>query len=59
MHQFFHCMLPRMEIEDEHIVKLVELKKETADTENLFRQKLQDGIEILLRCKTIRDYARQ
>jgi hypothetical protein len=52
-------MLPRMEIKDEHIVKLMELKVETSDNEATFSNMLQDGIELLIRSKTIRDFARQ
>ena len=52
---FFHTMLPRGgEIKDEHIVKLVCLKQDTPDTEKMFMNTLQDGIELLLRSKEIR-----
>lgn len=48
-------MLPRGgEIKDEHIVKLICLKQDTPDTEKMFMNTLQDGIEILIRSKEIR-----
>jgi len=46
---FFYSMLPRMKISDSHIVKLVALKLHTPDTEKMFADSLQDGIEILMR----------
>ena len=54
---FFHSMLPMMEISDSHIVKLVALKNDTADSQQQFASILQDGIELLLRSKQIRELA--
>ena len=52
---FFNHMLPRSgEIKDEHIVKLVCLKQDTHDTDKVFMNTLQDGIELLIRSKEIR-----
>ena len=51
---FFHSLLPRMEVSDAHIVRLVSLKLETSDTEQMFANTLQDGIELLIRSKEIR-----
>jgi len=48
---FFYQMLPRMKISDSHIVKLVSLKQETPDNEQMFASMLQDGIELLIRSK--------
>lgn len=52
-------MLPRMKISDSHIVKLVSLKLETSDNEGMFANTLQDGIELLMRSKAIRELALQ
>lgn len=52
---FFHSMLPKhYEIKDEHIVRLVCLKQDTHDTDKVFMNTLQDGIELLIRIKEIR-----
>jgi aminopeptidase N len=53
---FFHMMLPTMQVKESHIVKLVALKNETPDSQLQFACLLQDGIEVLLRCKQIRDH---
>ena len=55
---FFHSLLPTMQIADQHIVKLVALKNETPDSEHNFTKMLQDGIEILVRCMQIREFAK-
>lgn len=54
---FFHNMLPRMKITDSHIVKLVSLKLQTSDNEQMFATTLQDGIEILMRSQSIKAFA--
>ena len=54
---FFYTMLPRMEIKDSHIVKLVQIKNEIPDTNSMFTNMLQDGIELLIRSKAIREMA--
>jgi len=46
-----------MTIDDKHIVKLVLLKNDVADNNKTTMNMLQDGIELLLRSKTIREYA--
>ena len=52
---FFHNLLPRIgDIKDEHIVRLVCLKQDTHDTDKVFTNILQDGIELLVRSKEIR-----
>jgi len=52
---FFAHMLPRVgDIKDEHIVRLVCLKQDTHDTDKVFANQLQDGIELLVRSKEIR-----
>ena len=58
LESFFHSLLPTMQIADQHIVKLVALKNETADSEHNFTKMLQDGIEILVRCMQIREFAK-
>jgi hypothetical protein len=53
-------MLPRAgDIKDEHIVKLVCLKQDTHDTDKVFMNTLQDGIELLIRSKEIRALNKQ
>jgi hypothetical protein len=57
---FFSAMLPRVgEIKDEHIVRLVCLKQDTHDTDKVFMNQLQDGIELLVRSKEIRALNKQ
>jgi len=56
---FFRVLLPRMEVSDAHIVRLVELKLETADTQGPFGKVIQNGIESLLQSKNVREYARK
>ena len=51
MSSFFYTLLPTMQISDSHIVKLVALKNNTADSEHNFTKMLQDGIEVLIRCQ--------
>ena len=55
---FFNLLLPRMQIEDSHIVKLMTIKSKVADTNNMYMLVLQDGIDNLIRSKVIREYAR-
>ena len=50
-------MLPRKVIEDRHIVKLITIKSQVADTNAMFNGVLQDGIELLIRSKRIRELA--
>ena len=56
---WFFGLLPRMVIEDRHIVKLVALKQDTPETEKHFQNILQDGVELLLRSKQIRELSNQ
>ena len=48
-------MLPTLEIEDSHIVKLINTKSQVPDTNKVFMNILQDNIETLLRVKNIRE----
>lgn len=50
-------MLPRMDIREEHIISLIELKLKTPDTSSPLINMLTDGIEILMRIKQIREMA--
>jgi len=59
MEAFFYQMLPRMEIEDSHLVQLMVIKSQVPDTNSMFSNVLQDGIELLLRSKNIREKAAQ
>jgi len=45
-------------IKDSYIVKLVALKNDTPDSAKNFSNMLQDGIEILVRTKLIREFAK-
>ena len=40
LESFFHSLLPTMQIADQHIVKLVALTNETADSEHNFTKML-------------------
>lgn len=55
--RFFFAMLPRLEIEDSHIVALLNIKAQVPDTNSVFMNMLQDGIELLIRQKNIRTKA--
>ena len=46
-----------MQVEDGHIVKLVSIKSQVPDTNTSFTNVLQDGVDVLLRSKNIRDLA--
>ena len=54
---FFYGLLPRLEVTDTMIVKLVQLYQEVPDTDQMFKEILQDGIDLLIRTKTIRALA--
>ena len=59
LESFFYSMLPRIQIQDSHIVKLLHLKSKIPDTEQRFVNILQDGIEILVNTKMIQEKALQ
>ena len=48
-----------MEIKDEHIVKMMTLKLQTPDNNSNFTNLLNEGIELLIRSKEIREFASQ
>ncbi|CDW89925.1 aminopeptidase n [Stylonychia lemnae] len=54
---FFYSLLPRMEIHDRHIVKLLQLKNATPDNQSNFASLLSEGTELILRQKLIREFA--
>ena len=54
---FFHSLLPRMEIKDEHIVKLLALKLQTPDNNTNFANLMNEGIELVIRSKNVREFA--
>lgn len=56
---FVNSLLPRIEIKDSDIVKLVSLKISTPDNCANFAKELNDCIELLIRSKEVREYARQ
>ena len=53
----FNSLLPRMEINDSHIVKLIALKLQTPDNNTNFANLLNENIELVMRSKQIREYA--
>ena len=53
----FYTLLPRMEIKDEHIVKLLALKLQTADNNTNFANLLNENLELVMRSKQVREYA--
>ena len=55
---FFFSMLPRMQVKDAHIVRLVSLLNEVPDTDAMFAETLKDGLDLLIRTQQIRAYAR-
>ena len=56
--QFFsNFMVPTDEIEDRHIVMLINIKSKVPDTNKVFQNIIQDNIELLLRIKNVRDFA--
>ena len=55
---YMFSLLPRLEVKDSHIVKLVSLKKQTPDNESMFANMLNEGVDLLLRTKEIRDFAK-
>ncbi len=55
---FFYGLLPRRMIKDEHIVKLVSINIRTPDTNKNFKDLLNDGIELCMRSKEVREFAR-
>lgn len=59
METFFYSLLPRMEVKDEHIVRLITLKLQTPDTSTSFINMMNEGIELLIRTKEIRQFAQQ
>ena len=54
---FFHNLLPRMRVNDSHIVRLVTILQETPDSEQMFQEILRDGIDSLVKTQTIRALA--
>mmetsp|Transcript_42769 Transcript_42769/g.41119 ORF Transcript_42769/g.41119 Transcript_42769/m.41119 type:complete len:233 (+) Transcript_42769:2025-2723(+) len=54
---FFYGLLPRVDIRDEDIVKLMTLKLQQSDNNANFVNTLNDGIELLIRSKEVRKYS--
>jgi len=54
---FFYSMLPRLDVKDAYIVRLVCLLQEVPDTDAMFADILRDGLDILIRIKQIRALA--
>lgn len=56
---FISGMRPTMEILDSHIVKLVTIKLNVPDTNSAYLKQLEENIELLIRCKRLRELAAQ
>lgn len=56
---FIALMRPTMEILDSHIVKMVIIKGNVPDTDSAYKKTLDENIELLIRCKTLRELAQQ
>ena len=54
---FSSHLLPRMEIEDSHIVQLLAVKAGVPDVNGNFANLLSENIELMLRSKLIREFA--
>lgn len=54
---FFHSLLPRMDIKDEHIVRLLTLKLQTPDNNTNFANIINEGLELTMRSKSVREFA--
>lgn len=50
-------MRPTQEILDSHIVKMVMIKGNVPDTQSSYKTMLEENIELLIRCKTLREMA--
>ncbi len=55
MESFVDNLLPLLEIKDEYIVKLVEIKLETPDSEISFMKLIDQSIEKMILCKQVRE----
>ena len=56
---FCGYMVPTLEIEDKHIVMLLNIKSKVPDTNKTFQNMIQDKIELLLRIKNVRECAKE
>ena len=54
---FFYTLMPRLDIKDEHIVKMMQLKLQTPDRNTGFINQLNEGIELMIRSKAVREFA--
>lgn len=59
METFIYAMRPVLEILDSHIVKMVTIKGNVPDTDSAYKKTLEENIELLIRCKTLRDLAQK
>lgn len=55
---FVYAMRPVMEIQDSHIVKMVTIKGNVPDTDSAYKKVLEENIELLIRCKTLRELSK-
>ena len=54
---FFYTFLPRLDVKDEHIVRMMSMKLSTPDSQTKFTNHLDEGIELLIRTKEVRALA--
>lgn len=57
LESFMYTMRPTMEILDSHIVKMVTINGNVPDTDSSYKKQLEENIELLIRCKTLREMA--
>ena len=54
---FFHSLLPRMEITNEQIVRMLALKLSIPDNNTNFANLINEGLELVMRSKSVREFA--
>lgn len=57
MDSFIMFMRPSLEILDSHIVKMVTIKGNVPDTDGAYKKVLDENIELLIRCRNLRELA--
>ena len=55
--QFFHTMLPRIDVTSDHIVQLLSIQRVTPDNDETFSEMLRDGLDLLMGTHEIRKLA--
>lgn len=57
MESFIYSMCPLDEITDSNIVKLVVVAGTIPDTDSAYKKQLDEQIELMIRCKTLKEMA--